>query len=203
MKFSKQCGYIAMLFLFLLVLGCNITTPVPTGGPGSTEPPDSTPGAGSEIPPAATPTVGPGSIYGVLWHDICEFTGGEGGQAVVLGKGCVQYGTGPADFGPNQLYDDFEEGWVGVTLHLGAGACPSASTATAVTDASGNYRFDGLAAGTYCVYYSALTDGNDKILIPGGPTYPERGETGLSQTVVLAAGEEKEANFGFAWQFYN
>jgi hypothetical protein len=60
-----------------------------------------------------------------------------------------------------------------------------------------------LAAGTYCVFYSPLTDGNDKILIPGGPTYPERGEAGLSQTVVLGAGEQKEVNFGFAWQFFN
>jgi hypothetical protein len=69
--------------------------------------------------------------------------------------------------------------------------------------AAGLYRFDGLAAGTYCVYYSPLTDGNDLILIPGGATYPERGEAGLSQTVILGSGEEKEANFGFAWQFFN
>jgi len=191
MKTRKLAGYGAVIFAFLLVLGCSFSTPVPTTGPGTA------------VPPAATPTAGPGAIYGVLWHDICEFTGGEGGEPVVLGKGCVQWGATINEFGPNQVYDDFEEGWVGVTLHLGSGACPSASTANAITDASGNYRFDGLSADTYCVYYSALTDGNDTILIPGGPTYPERGEDGASQTVVLGAGEEKEVNFGFAWQFFN
>ena len=185
----------AMLFVFVLILGCNISTPVPTAGPGTASPPTTT--------LTATPTVGLGAIYGVLWHDICKFTGGEAGEAVVLGEGCVQYGTGAAEFGPNQVYDAFETGWAGVTLHIGSGACPAAGTATAVTDASGNYRFDGLAAGTYCVFYSPLTDGNDAILIPGGPTYPERGEAGASQTVVLGAGEEKEVNFGFAWQFFN
>jgi hypothetical protein len=203
MKINKLSGFTAMLFLFLLVLGCNISTPVPTRGPGSIAPLDSTAGTESEIPPAGTPTVGPGAVYGVLWHDICEYTGGEGGEPVTIGKGCVEYGTGPADFGPNQVYDDFETGWAGVTLHIGSGACPAASTATAVTDASGNYRFDGLAAGTYCVFYSPQTDGNDNILIPGGPTFPERGEAGASQTVELGAGEEKVVNFGWAWQFYN
>ncbi|MGB7540024.1 MAG: SdrD B-like domain-containing protein [Anaerolineales bacterium] len=191
MKSNRLSGTPALIFLLVLILGCNITTPVPTGGPGSI------------VPILDTPAIGPGAIYGVLWHDICKFTGGEAGEAVVLGQGCVQYGTGPADFGPNQVYDDFETGWAGVTLHIGSGACPAAGTATAVTDASGNYRFDGLAAGTYCVFYSPLTDGNDAILIPGGPTYPERGEAGALQTVVLGAGEEKEVNFGFAWQFFN
>jgi hypothetical protein len=195
MKNNWLSGSPLMLFLFVLILGCNISTPVSTAGPGTATPPTAT--------PTLTPTIGPGAIFGVLWHDICEFTGGEAGEPVVLGKGCVQYGAGPADFGPNQIYDGSEKGWAGVTLHLGSGACPSTGTATAVTDASGNYRFDGLAAGAYCVSYSALTDGNDKILIPGGPTYPERGEAGASQTVGLGAGVEKEVNFGWAWQFYN
>jgi hypothetical protein len=203
MQKKRFAGLVSMFFFFLVVLGCNISAPVSTAGPGTAGPLTATPEPGTAIPPTATPTVGPGVIYGVLWHDICEFTGGEGGEPVVLGKGCVQHGNGPADFGPNQIYDDFEKGWAGVTLHIGSGACPAAGTATAVTDASGKYRFDGLAAGTYCVFYSALTDGNDAILIPGGPTYPQRGEAGYAQTVALGSVEEKEANFGFAWQFYN
>lgn len=193
MKTTKLSGYSAVTFFFLLILGCNITTPVATGGPGTITPPD----------PTATATTGPAAVHGVLWHDICEFTGGEGGQPVVLGKGCVQWGSSAAEFGPNQVFDDFETGWAGVTLHIGSGACPATGSATAVTNPSGQYRFDGLAAGTYCVFYSALTDGNDAILIPGGPTFPERGEAGYSQTVVLGPGEEKEISFGFAWQFFN
>lgn len=144
-----------------------------------------------------------GSIQGILWHELCEYTGGHAGDPVVLGRGCVQWGAGPADFGPNQVKDDFETGWEGVTLHLGAGACPSTGLATAVTNAAGEYQFEGLSAGTYCVSYSALTDGNDKILIPGGPTFPARGEAGFFVTLNLSAGEEMSVDFGYAFQFYN
>ena len=151
----------------------------------------------------STPTPASGTIRGVFWRDICKFTGGEAGQPVVLGQGCVQWGTSPADFGPNQVKDDFEAGWPGVTLHLGAGACPSTGLATALTNASGEYQFEGLSAGTYCVSYSPLTDGNDAILIPGDPTFPARGEGGVFVTINLLAGEVQIVNFGYAAQFYN
>ena len=152
-----------------------------------------------------TPTPALGSIRGVLWHEICEFTGGEAGEPVVLGQGCVQWGATPHvfDFGPNQRRDAFETGWSGVTLHLGAGACPSTGLATAITNASGQYQFDDLSAGTYCISYSNLTDGNDTILIPGAPTFPARGDDGFFATIHLAAAEVKIVDFGYAWQFYN
>ena len=151
----------------------------------------------------STPTPVSESIRGVLWHEICEYSGGEAGEPVVLGQGCVQWGTAPEEFGPNQLKDDFESGWEGVTLHLGSGACPATGLATAVTNASGEYQFEGLSAGTYCVSYSNLTDGNDAILIPGGPTFPARGNDGFFVTVDLSAGEVRIVDFGYAWQFYN
>ena len=149
------------------------------------------------------PSPAPGGIRGILWHETCAFTGGEAGEPVVLGQGCVQWGAAPEEFGPNQVKDAFETGWAGVTLHLGSGACPSTGLATAITNASGEYEFLGLNAGTYCVSYSNLSDGNDAILIPGAPTFPFRGDTGFSVTVNLAASEEKIADFGYAWQFYN
>ncbi len=154
-------------------------------------------------PPTPTPVLG--SIGGVLWHEICEYTGGHAGEPVVLGQGCVSWGDPDiGEFGPNQVYDGFETGWAGVTLHIGNGACPSTGLATAVTNANGVYSFNGLPSGTYCVSYSALTDGNDVILIPGGPTYPQRGSDGFYQTVTIAEGENlTNVNFGFAWQFYN
>jgi hypothetical protein len=154
-------------------------------------------------PPTPTPVLG--SIGGVLWHDICKFTGGEAGEPVVLGQGCVSWGDPDiGEFGPNQVYDAFETGWSGVTLHIGSGACPSTGLATAVTNANGVYSFNGLLAGTYCVSYSALTDGNDVILLPGGPTYPQRGADGFYQTVTITEGENMtNVNFGFAWQFFN
>ena len=39
----------------------------------------------------------PASIRGVMWHEICEYSGGERGEPVVLGRGCVQWGPGPSD----------------------------------------------------------------------------------------------------------
>jgi hypothetical protein len=153
-------------------------------------------------PVASTPSLG--SISGVLWHELCEFTGGQAGEPLVLGQGCVQWGAEEHEFGPNQVYDPFEEGWEGVTLHLGIGACPSTGLDTTVTNVNGEYAFTGLSAGTYCVSYSALTDGNDSILIPGGPPFPERGENGFYQSVTLAEGENATGvDFGYAWQFYD
>jgi hypothetical protein len=159
-----------------------------------------------ETPPPATFTPTPTllTISGVLWHEICEFSGGQAGEPLVLGVGCVQYGVEDWEFGPNQIYDPFETGWEGITLHLGAGPCPSTGLATTLTNAQGTYAFDGLSAGAYCVSYNNLTDGNDTVLIPGGPTYPFRDDAGFYQTVELLP-DENQANvdFGYAFQFYD
>lgn len=197
----------AITSLFLMLLACNF----PTG-----EPPADTPVPFDELlPPTAEPTeMVPTeeptatavtlSIDGVLWHEICEFTGGVAGEPLVLGLGCVQYGEEPGEWGPNQIYDLFETGWEGVTLHLGAGACPSSGLATAVSDAAGEFTFNGLSPGTYCVSYDNVSDGNDLILIPGGPTFPERGEAGFEQTVDLISGaSQTNIDFGYAFQFFN
>ena len=181
----------ASLFLAVaLVSPCNLLGP-----PAADQPPSA-----STEAPGAGPALA--SIHGVMWHEICEYSGGEGGEPVVLGRGCVQWGPGPADWGPNQIRDDFEVGWAGVTLRLGRGSCPSTDLGTAVTTAQGEYRFDGLQAGKYCVSYGVYVGGNEDILIPGSPTYPERGDAGFWQTVELAAGEDLAVDIGYAWQSY-
>jgi len=158
----------------------------------------------TEVDLPATDSTGPGSssISGVMWHELCRHTGGHAGEPVVLGEGCVQWGAEEWQFGANQVMDPFEVGWEGVTLHLGAGACPSTGLATTVSNAAGEYSFSGLTAGTYCVSYNPLADGNDLILLPGGPTYPIRGEGGNQWTIGLGEGvDETGWDFGFAWQF--
>jgi hypothetical protein len=185
---EKKKIFLVIVVLFL-TLSCNLIGQTAAISPTQT--------------PAALPTQPPGSITGVLWHDTCEFTGGEAGEPVVLGRGCIQWGSAPGEFGPNQQQDDFETGWAGVTLHLGKGGCPSTGLTTSITDESGKYQFDGLEAGQYCVSYSNTTDKNDAILIPGQPTFPARGDGGFSTTVDLKPGEVKTVNFGYAWQFYN
>jgi hypothetical protein len=188
-----------ILLVCFSALACNLTRPIPAA-PSPT-------GKSAGLPPGMTqapsPTLGPGDIHGVLWHDVCQFSGGDAGKPPILGEGCIRWGTKADQFGPNQVFDKIESGWKGVTIHLGTGACPAAGLATAVTGTQGDYQFGQLAAGTYCVSYSATSDGNDSILIPGAPTFPERGDSGFFQTVTLIVGESKEVNFGYAWQAYN
>jgi hypothetical protein len=226
---AKSLWIVCLVCLCLLIPACNLSSllqntpsPTPTLQAFDTITPSLTSTVTPSLSPSVTPTLqinasltqvptttftptpSHGSVQGILWHDTCAYTGGEGGQAVVLGQGCVQWGSGGGEFGPNQIYDSFESGWSGVTLHIGTGACPSTGFGTAVTNGAGSYGFYVLPAGTYCISYSPLTDGNDSILIPGGATFPERGETGLSRTVTIGAGENKTGvNFGYAWQFYN
>ena len=208
----KRVRLSAALGCLVLALSFACSAPTATGGvptvyvaptlPQDTPPP--TAGATQAPAPTATPTIGLGTIRGVLWHEICEFTGGQAGEPLVLGRGCVQWGDGAAEFGPNQLQDGFETGWEGVTIHLGAGACPSTGLDTAVTDGTGAYAFEGLIPGVYCVSYSNLGDGNDTILIPGAPTFPERGEGGFEREVDLSTGGHATGvDFGYAFQFYN
>ena len=144
----------------------------------------------------------PGSIAGEVWHDICEHTGGQGGDPLVLGLGCAE-GLDPIVMRANGVHDGFEGGFAGVTIHLGSGACPSTGLATTVTDANGQYAFTGLTAGTYCVSFNALTDGNDSILIPGGLTYPTVGGTPQVTATLLISQNMTGVAFGWMWQFGN
>jgi hypothetical protein len=66
----------------------------------------------------------------------------------------------------------------------------------------GEYRFDGLTGGKYCVSYGIYVGANEGILVPGAPTYPERGDAGYWKTVELAEGGDLAVDFGYAWQSY-
>ena len=82
-------------------------------------------------------------------------------------------------------------------------ACPSTGFSTTTTDANGQYTFGGLSAGTYCVSFNALTDGNDSILIPGGLTYPTVGGTPQATVNLLTSQNMTGVAFGWMWQFGN
>ncbi len=154
--------------------------------------------------PGILPFVAPplGSIAGEVWHEICEHTGGQGGEPLVLGQGCAE-GLVPPTIQGNGIHDSFEDGFASVTIHLGSGACPSTGLATTLTDANGQYAFTGLTAGTYCVSFNALTDGNDSILIPGGLTYPTVGGTPQVTVTLLISQNMTGVDFGWMWQFGN
>lgn len=199
MRFLAISAVGSALVLSVMACGSGLpSTPLPPteAPPTPTEPP-----IVSTIPVPPTDSTEPGEINGLVWKDRCLLSGGEAGEPLVLGQGCVSTGPNPWEWGADQIYDPgFEPGLAGVTLHLGAGACPSTGTATAVTNLAGTYAFTGLAPGTYCVSFDALTDGNDAVLIPGGLSYPTRGGT-AEATVMVAGGAVEVVNFGWTFQF--
>lgn len=194
MRLLARCGlYSAGLLLTLLACGPVATlTPVV---PSPTDPPV------ISTLPVPTDTPAPGVINGLIWKDRCLLTGGEGGEPLVLGQGCVSTGPNPWEWGADQIFQPpFEVGLAGVTVHLGSGPCPSTGLASAITDAAGAYAFAGLDPGAYCVSFDPLLDGNDAVLIPGGLSFPIRG--GIPATdVTVSGGGLAVVNFGWTFQF--
>lgn len=142
----------------------------------------------------------PGSIAGVVWKDRCLITGGEGGEPMVLGRGCQ--GT-PPNWTSDGIYEpSWEPGISGVVVDLGSGACPSVGSATSTTDSASRYRFPGLSAGTHCVSIDVLKHDNGSDLIPGGWRVPDSGSPIAQYTINLLAGENRSGvNFGWLFQF--
>jgi hypothetical protein len=93
-----------------------------------------------------------------------------------------------------------EPGIADLEVRLGEGACPAFGLATAGTDSEGEYRFDNLNAGTYCVSVDAASVANSGFLMPGSWTFPS-GEVGGpvgQQTVNLGeAAVVDGVNFGW------
>jgi CSLREA domain-containing protein len=140
-------------------------------------------------------------ISGKVWHDLCAVP--EHGYPPTPPPGCVDPDGDGIFSDANGILEPGEPGIPGVTLHLKSGSCASGTElTTATTGSAGEYSFPGLAAGTYCVSVSALTDGNDLLLIPGGWTYPTRGADPVQTEVVLGDGAVRsDVNFGWDFQF--
>lgn len=180
------------------------TDNVAAGEEPAEETPETTPEETPETTPEETPAsaADTGSISGQVWHDLCAVSGGEGGEPAVPSDGCVSVdGEG---FEANGIREAEEPGIEGVTVMLGEGACPADGFAEATTDGDGNFSFDDLEPGTYCVTVDALLNGNESILIPGGWTAPESGdESGFATaTVDVSAGSlSDDVDFGWDYQF--
>ena len=131
-------------------------------------------------------------INGIVWHDLCA-PAGEDGEA---SEGCIA--TTDGGFQANGLLDSGEPGIGGITVNLGAGACPSSGLATVVTENDGSYAFADLAAGDYCISIDTLGDDNQAVLIPGSWTYPE---TGIPETAVTLTDGETSDPIDFGWDY--
>lgn len=182
---APQRGWACVAVLIVAVLGCAIpgstaapTTAAPIAPPPTTLLPINA--ATEEVPtetlpvPSPSETPGMGSIQGLVWHDICEWVGGEMGVGFTpVSPNCVISPAAPDFWVGNQIMDAGEPPFGGVVVQLGSGACPSTGMAEATTDANGLYRFTDLAAGTYCVTLDPLFGDNPSLMIPGYFTVPD------------------------------
>lgn len=150
------------------------------------------------LPVETPPATGSAEIRGMVFHDLCAVSGGEGGAPTVPGEGCVAAPSG--GFQANGTLDPAEPGISGVLVTLGEGACPAIGLATATTDAEGKYGFPVDFPGTYCVSVDAQAGPNAGILLPGAWTSPSTGQA--SHSLSLTGAESSlENNFGWDFQF--
>lgn len=180
---SLKRGQIAALLcaISLLALGCNLQAPAS---------PEAT--ATTFVFPTATEAPQTGSILGRVWADQCDSAAVEESL-----EGCVDTEAGPVADG---ILVVSEPGLPELEIRLGEGACPAFGLASASTDADGEYRFDGLEAGTYCVSVDASSSANSNSLLPGQWTFPVSEGAGAvgQQTVNLAeAAVVDGVNFGW------
>lgn len=143
----------------------------------------------------ATPTDSASAIInGRIWHDLCTVLTDEAGAQVALSAGCVPAGDA-GTYEANGRLEDGEPGLSNILVSLGSGACPATGLATALTDADGDYVFDGLAAGEYCVSIDPEATENASLL-PGNWTFP-----GINVTAVTLTDGEIKTGINFGWDF--
>ena len=144
------------------------------------------------IPP--TPIYTPGKIVGTVYHDYCDNSSG--------GQGCVAFNGG---YRANGLLDPGEMTILDVTVHLGAGDCPSVGLTTVKTepDSPGRYEFDDLKPGKYCVSVVADGDGNGGLLQPGWWTSPDTNGSQTARRTVTVESGSTTAAVTFGWDLEN
>ncbi len=190
----------ARSFLKLLVMisvvgaGCTLQAPGPQEQEATATP--------FVFPTAAEATASPGSISGIVWHDLCD-PGGEGEPAPTAApEGCVEADDGGFEADGN--LSQGEPGIAQVTVRLGEGSCPGFGLDTVQTAEDGSYTFGDVEPGTYCVSVDATGEQNSSVLIPGGWTSPAAEESApvAQQTVNVESGTSPEGvNFGWDYQF--
>ncbi|MGB1249687.1 MAG: NBR1-Ig-like domain-containing protein, partial [Candidatus Promineifilaceae bacterium] len=139
-----------------------------------------------------------GSISGVFWNDLCDSTGFEYGVSA-LPAGCFLNENGTIR-GDGVFDAGAETPIANVQLELGTGECGDAEPLVKTrTDSAGNYKFQSLSPGTYCVYVEVLTEANFPILVPGDFTAPSPSRAGV--TIDLALDQDVDsADFGWDFQ---
>jgi hypothetical protein len=147
---------------------------------------------------AATPQPNSAVVGGVVWDDFC--LNSEPGQ------GCQEFPEGSGVFIADGTYDPGESPLSGILIVLSEDACPSDGSipgentilSTSLTNDTGEFSFEGLSEGTYCIYMDALNEEMIDLLIPGNWTWPG---TGVGQYSVVLDPGEQILDLDFGWDY--
>jgi hypothetical protein len=144
----------------------------------------------SGLPKIDTPPIPLGSISGFVWVESCD-------DVAPIAPDC-NFPGGSLPEG-NGTYDG-EMGLGGVEIDLYTGSCSNPTfKASKTTSSDGEFFFDGLEAGEYCVFANS----NGIISSYGGQfTYPYTDEFEASLFGTLNAGQNS-SNWIFGWDFYD
>ena len=137
-------------------------------------------------------------ITGTVWQEYCAIP--DGPLPDPLPFGCVATSGGGAT--GNGFRDPGEPGISNVVVRIGSGSCPSANLGVTLTDSQGEFLFQGLEAGTYCI--SVNVNDNTGVLIPGGFTYPaDSTDSDIAYHEVTIADEDlvRYVDYGWLYQF--
>lgn len=112
------------------------------------------------------------SISGSIFHDLCavaEAADADGEE--IISAGCVEATDG--GFSANGIYESNEPPLIGIKVNLSEGFCPAkGNIISAETDEHGQFIFNNIAAGNYCLFVVTSDEPNASSLIPGSWTTP-------------------------------
>jgi hypothetical protein len=132
------------------------------------------------------------AITGLVWHDLCPVAAEDDAE---LAAGCVESAAGAVQ--ANGLFEN-EPGIAGVRVSIGEGTCPSTGYGINITGIDGEFSFDNLAPGTYCISVNSENPQNQEVLLPGQWTAPV---SGPAQTIVNLTQEEPLQTVNFGWDY--
>ncbi len=147
---------------------------------------------------AATAAPNSAALGGVVWEDFCINSD--------PGQGCVESATEAGVFIADGTFAEIDTALSGIHIGLAEQACatdgtfPSGSEIvdTTLSGEDGQFLFEDVTEGTYCVFMDALNQDTLTLLIPGNWTWPG---TGVGQyTVVLDPGEQR-LDLDFGWDY--
>lgn len=148
------------------------------------------------IPILPVPTPVPVSISGKVWNDYCSQL-----AAGSPPPGCIEPTTPGDPYIADGILDPAETVFFGIVVVLKSKSdnCTD-EVDTDITDVNGAYSFAGLIPGEYCVSIDPLDPTNAAVLIPGGWSYPTRGD-GVVTVDVTHEPEKNATDVNFGWDF--